>query len=106
MTNQVLPFSTATQAYGQARPITVRAVSQIRPIAQQQPRDSLDISAAARAQSQPTARLAAARVPGQVDFTAASAPAAPGAMPIYTHPADRNAAATGVTAGRLIDTHA
>jgi hypothetical protein len=52
------------------------------------------------------ARLAgvvAAVVPGRVDFSgdvpAADAPS----LPMYRHPADRNAAATSVHAGRMID---
>jgi len=56
-----------------------------------------------------TARLVAARVPGAIDFTETGdpepargrGPAAP--LSLYRHPADRNAAATGVDLGRAID---
>lgn len=51
-------------------------------------------------------RLIAAKVSGGVDFSAASAPSSPpvaGAYPMYAHPADRNAAATGIALGRRID---
>lgn len=109
MTDRVIPFSAAAQAYAQARPLSVRPVAQVRPVARQQPLDTLDISAAARAQaqrSQPTHKLAAAKVPGPVSFDGAAPAQAKGAMPIYSHPADRNIAATGINAGRLIDLEA
>ena len=51
-------------------------------------------------------RMVAATVPGRVDFFAdASDPSASSALalPMYRHPADRNAAATGVNAGRVLD---
>lgn len=51
--------------------------------------------------------LVAALVPGRIDFSGDEpVQARPGAMPIYRHPADKNAAATGIHAGRLIDTEA
>lgn len=50
---------------------------------------------------QAATRLAAARVPGGADFTAPPPPT--GSLPLYRHPADRNAAATGVQAGRMLD---
>lgn len=113
MSDRVLPFSTAAQAYGRVQPLKVRAVPQGRAqdIAQgttqtgapSAVRDTFDLSAAARAQSTPSNSLAAAKVPGQVSFDGAAPATAPGAMPIYTNPAARNGAATGVNAGRLID---
>ena len=106
MTDRVIPFSTAAQAYAQARPVSVRPIAQVRPVARQDPRDTLSISDAARARTQPTHPLAAARVPGSVNFDASAPAQARGAMPIYTHPADRNTAATGIHAGRLVDTRA
>ncbi|MFG0260311.1 MAG: hypothetical protein ACF8LK_08155 [Phycisphaerales bacterium JB041] len=115
MSDRVLPFSTAAQAYGNTRPLMVRAVPQAR--AQQQTgatptteraaradaHDSFDLSAAARARSTPTNPLAAAKVPGQVSFDGHAPAQASSAMPIYANPASRNVAATGVNAGRLID---
>lgn len=47
--------------------------------------------------------LIAGVVPGRVDFSGATAQPAGGALHIYTHPADRNAAATGVALGRSVD---
>jgi hypothetical protein len=104
MTDRVIPFSTAAQAYAQTRPLSVRPVAQARPVARPDARDTLSLSDAARAHTQPTHPLAAARVPGSINFEAGAPAIARGAMPIYTHPADRNVAATGVQAGRLIDT--
>ncbi len=51
-------------------------------------------------------RLVAAVVPGGVDFSAGAPAAAPAAIPMYRHPADRNAAAVSVHAGRMIDINA
>lgn len=48
-------------------------------------------------------RLVAAVVPGKVDFSAGRPPATPESIPMYRHPADRNAAAVSVHAGRMID---
>ena len=106
MTDRVIPFSTAAQAYGQARPLSVRPVAQVRPAQRVERQDTLDISAAAKARTQPTHPLAAAKVSTPVSFDGVAAPRAQGAMPIYSHPADRNIAATGINAGRLIDTQA
>ncbi len=39
-------------------------------------------------------------------FDGAAPARAAGALPLYTHPADRNGAATSINAGRTIDTHA
>lgn len=51
-----------------------------------------------------TSRLVAASVPGRVDFSGdAPRPSDSASIPMYRHPADRNAAATAVTAGRMID---
>ena len=49
------------------------------------------------------ARLIAARVPGGIDFSSDEPMPSESAIPMYRHPADRNAAATGVVAGRVID---
>jgi hypothetical protein len=52
------------------------------------------------------ARLIAAAVPGRINF-AGSAPAHDtSALPMYQHPADTNAVATALSAGRLIDVSA
>lgn len=50
-----------------------------------------------------TARLVAATVPGSIDFSGDQPAPARDALPLYHHPADRNAAATGIARGRLLD---
>jgi hypothetical protein len=50
--------------------------------------------------------LVAARVGRGVDFLPSAVPATPGAIGLYRHPADKNAAATGVHAGRVLDVQA
>lgn len=59
----------------------------------------------APAPAKPVSPLVAAKVsrPAQPDAPAPVQPADSAAIPMYRHPADRNAAATAVTAGRLID---
>jgi hypothetical protein len=47
-------------------------------------------------------RLVGAVVPGRVSF-AGEVPVQTGSIALYRHPADRNAAATGVQAGRVLD---
>lgn len=51
-------------------------------------------------------KLVAATVPGKVDFSNNAAPAPTTSIPLYKHPADKNAAATGVFSGRAIDVEA
>lgn len=92
--------------------------------------DAIDLTPAARAvETAPIARLAPARptpseavqdnaglqklvaatVPGSIDFrgeTPEPGPARREALPLYRHPADRNEAATGINAGRVVDTEA
>lgn len=59
-------------------------------------------SAAARAGAG-AAKLVAGVVPGRIDFSGDAPTQNTSAIAMYRHPADRNAAATGVSAGRLID---
>lgn len=47
--------------------------------------------------------LVAATVPGKIDFSANAPQQTGGAMPMYRHPYDKNAAATGVASGKAID---
>lgn len=49
--------------------------------------------------------LVAATVPGKIDFSAGAPQqsTAGGTMPMYRHPYDKNAAATGVASGKAID---
>lgn len=48
-------------------------------------------------------RLVAGVVPGKVDFSGGEARPSGAAIPMYRHPADKNAAAVAVDAGRRID---
>ncbi len=61
-----------------------------------------DTSAVARA-GPGAAKLVAGVVPGRIDFSGDQPTQNTSAIAMYRHPADRNAAATGVNAGRLID---
>lgn len=110
-----LPFDVA-QTYGVRAPLTVRplaqapaaaqsqAVNQTQPIARIDRADKADLSKVTSG----IGRLLAARVE-QPAFEGVSAPSAPvtqpktDAMAFYHHPADRNAAATGVDVGRSLD---
>lgn len=79
-----------SRAYGLAQPASVPRV----PV--EAPR--VDRNDAAQA------KLVAGVVPGRVDFSGeAPRPSDTAAIPMYRHPADRNAAATAVNAGRRID---
>ncbi len=112
MSDRVLPFSTAAQAYGTTRPLMVRAVPQGRTqvqgtqanaqaaqVAKPAQHDTFDFSAAARARSTPSHPLAAAKVPGQVSFegsasaSATTPPASP--MPPAPVPAQARTQVTG-----------
>lgn len=57
-------------------------------------------AAAARAR---VAGVVAGMVPGRIDFSGPAPVPAPGALPMYRHPAEKNAAATSVHAGRMVD---
>lgn len=48
-------------------------------------------------------RLVAAVVPGRVDFSGAEPTQSQPTLAMYRHPADKNAAATGVAVGRKLD---
>lgn len=69
--------------------------------------DTVELSSARRGTqgAAGAGRLVAARVNVPVDFDLARPPAPPvqGALPLYRHPADKNAAATAVNVGRSID---
>lgn len=51
----------------------------------------------------PTTRIVAATVPGRINFANAEPSHDSAAIPFYRHPADKNAAATALTAGRTLD---
>jgi|GEM_PF-634106 len=68
---------------------------------------SAGVDSAASASTAGVNRLVAGVVPGRIDFSGEQPMPAPGSpIALYRHPADRNAAATGVHAGRLIDLEA
>jgi hypothetical protein len=50
-----------------------------------------------------TSPLAAGVVPGRISFTGSAPTDAAAALPLYRHPADKNAVATALSAGRLVD---
>jgi hypothetical protein len=50
-----------------------------------------------------TRRLVAGSVPGKIDFSGGVPTQSVAALPMYRNPAEKNAAATGVNAGRMID---
>lgn len=57
-----------------------------------------------RAAAKPNvAKLLAGLVPGGIDFSGDTPRPTVDAIPMYRHPADKNAAATGVHAGRVLD---
>lgn len=66
------------------------------PAAQVSPQASSELSAAGK-------RLVAGVVPGRVDFSGAQPVQSQPALQMYRHPADKNAAATGVAVGRKLD---
>ncbi len=100
------PLHLLAQAYGVAVSRPVRSVAQtqsVEPVARIRPETNPD----AKPEVSPTARLVAGTVPGGIDFSADLPQPGPGrsaqAMAMYRHPADKNAVATSVTAGRLVD---
>lgn len=80
-------------------------VSQVRPASARPSVAAAGPAEAPRAARTPerTDRLVGAVVPGGVDFASGlPVPTGP-AIPMYRHPADRNAAAVAIHAGRMID---
>ncbi len=64
------------------------------------------VSQTSAARARVVSKLVAATVPGKVDFTNSASPTQTTSIPLYKHPADKNAAATGVFSGRAIDVEA
>jgi hypothetical protein len=85
-----IPFHIA-KAYG------IQPAGRIAPVA--------PVQAAAQAQRVPTGaeRLIAAAVPGGISFDGPVPAPAAAALPFYRHPADKNTAATLISAGRTLD---
>ena len=92
-----------SRAYGVAPSSALRAASPVEPVNPV----TRNEGAPTTARKLPTNidRLVAGVVPGSIDFTDETArPATRSeAIPLYRHPADLNAAATSVNAGRTID---
>lgn len=66
--------------------------------------DNVELSSIAKSPAAAKARaLVAANVQAPVSFQPAAAKPGADAMPLYRHPADANAAATGVALGRTLD---
>jgi hypothetical protein len=96
------PAAAARGAVTTASGLTVRPMDTARQI------DQTTIETSRKLESART--LVAAKVSGGIDFNtgnvkASSMSGAPetGALPLYRHPADKNAAATGVDLGRRLD---
>ncbi len=90
-----IPFHVA-KAYGLVKSPQVRAVQmsqRLEAVGNRQP--------AANFRS-----LVAGVVPGGIDFSGDRARPTDAALPMYNRPADRNAAATGVQLGRILDIRA
>jgi hypothetical protein len=93
-----------------AIPLTAGRIAPARPTQPSNPFHIARAYAAAPVAAVPTRsegveRLVAGVVPGGISFEAAGRPEPTSAatLPFYTHPADRNAAATGVVLGRVLD---
>jgi hypothetical protein len=67
---------------------------------------TLNATGAAERAAKPGSRLVAGAVAGRVNFSGAEPSQDRSALAMYAHPADKNAAATAVSAGRLIDVSA
>ncbi|TVQ64003.1 MAG: hypothetical protein EA379_02930 [Phycisphaerales bacterium] len=67
--------------------------------------DAVSRAESARARSH-IERIVAAEVPGRVSFDAPAPKRAAETLPMYHHPAQRNAVATDVTVGRTLDVSA
>lgn len=101
-----IPFRLA-QAYGVQSPSRSAATpQQAANVAKVNAQDKVELTANSVTASAMRARvenLVAARVQGGVDFLAQGVKSTPGTLSMYRHPADKNAAATGVDVGRSLD---
>lgn len=98
-----IPFVQASRvanAYG------VRPPQRVQPAAPVQPAQAVGAADATGTKTDPRmGRLVAATVPGGVSFEGGVPTPTQAAIPFYRHPADANAAATGVNLGRVLDTN-
>jgi hypothetical protein len=95
----VVPGAAPTMPYRVARAYGAR------PAALAAPAEQASASAPASPLRSPNVdRLVAGIAPGGIDFETPAGPApSVERLAMYRHPADRNAAATGVSVGRLLD---
>lgn len=98
------PFHIA-RAYGVQGPAPTRPTEAITPSAAPAPVEASRPTDAVAQTKVPgkAERLIAGTVPGSIDFRGDQPAPAETALSFYRHPADRNVAATGVTAGRVLD---
>jgi len=94
-----LPFKLAN-AYGVQAP---RQVQPTQPV--QRAEQARSVGGDTGANASRITRLVAGVVPGKVDFSG-DEPRQDNSFALYHHPADANAAATGVSAGRVVDLEA
>ncbi|MEL7472398.1 MAG: hypothetical protein AAGK04_03705 [Planctomycetota bacterium] len=101
-----IPFHPQTQRLAQAygvRPtsaVPTPPTPEARPV--EVPKPTLADKIAGKAAG-PVERLVAGVVPGAITFEDGEAKATTEGLAFYRHPADQNAAATGVQAGRVLD---
>ncbi len=106
MVERVIPFPVPVAGHAATgaspkRPILARPAPEA-----ERPSDTVELSGAVRVIGRPLHPLAAGRVSAPVSFDGVLPARASGSIPIAPRAADRHAAATGVSAGRLIDIQA
>ena len=97
MDGRISPTSTfhISRAYGTPAPMRVRPIDGPPTIAK--------VGMEATTRGDGAGRLVAAVVRGRIDFSGAEPVQDGSALAMYRHPADKNAAATAVSAGRMLD---
>jgi hypothetical protein len=95
MDGRISPTSTfhISRAYGLRPPMRVRPLAGAPTVARLDPAQ----------RQEGVGRLVAAVVDGRIDFGGVEPVQDGAALAMYRHPADKNAAATGVSAGRMLD---
>ncbi len=100
----------AVRSYGASAPaardsVTTASGLTVRPMDTSRQVDQSTIETSRKLES--ARKMVAAKVSGGIDFSTgnvrSSSVSVPGALPLYRHPADKNAAATGVDLGRRLD---
>lgn len=97
-------LSRAMRIEGPTNPFHISRAYGVRPAGRAVQPQRIAPALTANVEPDNSSRLVAATVPGRVDFSGdAPRPSDPASIPMYRHPADRNAAATAVSAGRTLD---